>query len=151
MRGENSWIGTNISRLRSERRLTQEELAQQAGITRVTLGKVERGVVLPRASTLGALARSLDVSIRELVEPVPRLEGVRFRAGRRVHSREQVLAEVAHWLNDYNWLERELDALRPYQFAAIRADLDPTESREKGTRGGWDRTVRAGPGHLRVA
>ncbi len=131
MRSENSWIGTNISRLRSDRQLTQEELARLAGITRVTLGKVERGVVLPRASTLGALARSLGVSVRELVEPVPRLEGVRFRAGRRVHSREQILAEVAHWLYGYSWLERELDDLRPYQFASIRADVDPPKVARK--------------------
>lgn len=36
-------IGSEIKRLRIEKKLTQEELAIKSGISRVTLGKVERG------------------------------------------------------------------------------------------------------------
>lgn len=36
-------IGTTIKKLRVEKNLTQEELATLSGISRVTLGKVERG------------------------------------------------------------------------------------------------------------
>lgn len=36
-------IGNEIKRLRVEKNLTQEELASKSGISRVTLGKVERG------------------------------------------------------------------------------------------------------------
>ena len=36
-------IGKKIRELRKEATLTQEQLAQKAGISRVTLGKLERG------------------------------------------------------------------------------------------------------------
>ena len=36
-------IGNEIKRLRIEKNFTQEELAIKSGISRVTLGKVERG------------------------------------------------------------------------------------------------------------
>ncbi|GGD45814.1 hypothetical protein GCM10012288_20170 [Malaciobacter pacificus] len=36
-------IGSEIKRLRIQKNLTQEELATKSGISRVTLGKVERG------------------------------------------------------------------------------------------------------------
>lgn len=36
-------IGETIKNLRTEYKLTQEQLAKQAGISRVTLGKIEKG------------------------------------------------------------------------------------------------------------
>ena len=36
-------IGQKIKKLRKEKKLTQEELAKKADISRVTLGKIERG------------------------------------------------------------------------------------------------------------
>lgn len=36
-------IGNKIKSLRKEKNLTQEQLAQKSGISRVTLGKLERG------------------------------------------------------------------------------------------------------------
>jgi len=38
-----SELGNNIRKLRKEKKLTQDELANQAGISRVTMGKIERG------------------------------------------------------------------------------------------------------------
>jgi transcriptional regulator with XRE-family HTH domain len=36
-------IGENMKTLRKEKKITQEQLASKCGISRVTLGKVERG------------------------------------------------------------------------------------------------------------
>ncbi len=36
-------IGKKIKELRKDKKMTQEQLAAQAGISRVTLGKIERG------------------------------------------------------------------------------------------------------------
>ena len=36
-------IGQKIKELRKEKKITQEQLSKQAGISRVTLGKIERG------------------------------------------------------------------------------------------------------------
>ena len=102
-------IGANVARLRLDRQLTQEQLAARAGISRMALGKIERGGVVPRAGTLAALAAALAVPIGELATRVRPLESVRFRAKAQIRGREQILAVVSKWLDDYCWLEAELN------------------------------------------
>ena len=114
---EKASIASNLARLRMDRQLTQEELAAKAGLSRVALGKIERGAVIPRARTLGLLAAALAVPIGELVTPVRPLESVRFRARARVHAREQILAEVSKWLDAFAELEADLDESQPFRFA----------------------------------
>ena len=117
-------IAANIARLRLDRQLTQAELAGKAGISRVALGKIERGVVVPRAGTLALLAKTLAVPIGELVTPVRPLESVRFRARARVHAREQILAEVSKWLAAYAGLEADLNEQRPFRFKIKCGSID---------------------------
>ncbi len=119
---EDSSIAVNVARLRLARQLTQEQLAARAGISRVALGKVERGAVVPRARTLADLAAALEVLVGELVTPVRALQSVRFRARAQVNGREQILAAVANWLDAYAWLEAELSDRRAFRFEAASAD-----------------------------
>lgn len=120
-------IAVNIARLRLDRRLTQEELAARAGISRMALGKIERAAVLPRSGTLAALAAALAVPVGELVTPVRPLESVRFRAKAQVHGREQILAVVSKWLDAYAWLETELEDCPPFRFQGAATGGGPTE------------------------
>lgn len=121
-------IASNLARLRADRGLSQEKLAERSGVSRVTLGKIERGEVTPRAETISDLAEALRVPLADLVTPVRSLIGVRFRAERRVNTREQVLALVSKWLHDYNELEQDLDAARPFALEAlVGAKMDPRD------------------------
>ena len=117
-------IAANIARLRLDRQLTQADLAGKAGISRVALGKIERGMVVPRAGTLALLAKTLAVPVGELVTPVRPLESVRFRARARVHAREQILAEVSKWLVAYAGLEADLNEQRPFRFEIKCGSID---------------------------
>ena len=101
-------IAANLARLRLDLGMTQEELATKAGLSRLSLGKIERGMVVPRARTLTDLAKALGVPVGELVVPVRSLESVRFRAAARIHAREQILAKVSKWLDAYVALEADL-------------------------------------------
>jgi Zn-dependent peptidase ImmA (M78 family)/transcriptional regulator with XRE-family HTH domain len=119
-------IATNLARLRTDRGLSQAELAAKAGLSRLTLGKIERGEVMPRSGTLSDLAEGLRVDLGQLVTPVRPLPGVRFRAAKRANSREQILAEVSAWLHAYNELEAELGERREFALRnLIGADSDP--------------------------
>ena len=109
-------IAANVARLRLDRQLTQEQLAGRAGISRMALGKIERGAVIPRARTLESLAEALAVPIGELVTSVRPLRSVRFRARARVHAREQILAEVSKWLDAYTGLEADLNERPAFRF-----------------------------------
>jgi transcriptional regulator with XRE-family HTH domain len=62
------YVGDNVRRLRDERALTQEELAEKVGITVAALSRIERNNAEPRPSTRRKLARALGVDAAELVE-----------------------------------------------------------------------------------
>ena len=55
-----------IKELRSERGLTQAELAEMVGVTRKTVNTVENGVFTPSALLAIKLAGALNVSVEQL-------------------------------------------------------------------------------------
>ncbi len=60
-------IGDNLKQKRIRRALTQEELAQKAGLTTASVARIERNETEPRMSTLRKLAKALDIDPAELV------------------------------------------------------------------------------------
>jgi transcriptional regulator with XRE-family HTH domain len=60
-------FGKQLQRLRTERSLTQEQLAVKAGLARIYLTKLESGQHDPSLSTLVRLAKALRVSVTELL------------------------------------------------------------------------------------
>ncbi|MCF0050626.1 helix-turn-helix domain-containing protein [Dyadobacter sp. LJ53] len=59
-------ISEQIRSLRKSKGLSQEALAEIAGINLRTLQRIETGNAIPRGETLRLLARALDVSVQEL-------------------------------------------------------------------------------------
>ena len=51
---------------RAERRLTQEELARAAGVTRQTISSIETGQYVPSALLAFVLAKRLQMPVEEL-------------------------------------------------------------------------------------
>jgi transcriptional regulator with XRE-family HTH domain len=62
------YVGDNVRELRTLSALTQEELADRAGITATALSRIERNEAEPRPSTLRKLAAALDVEPREVIK-----------------------------------------------------------------------------------
>lgn len=60
-------LAINLRRLRNERRLTQEELAERAGISSRYVGAIERADVSASVTILGQIAEALIVEPRELL------------------------------------------------------------------------------------
>jgi transcriptional regulator with XRE-family HTH domain len=60
-------IGEKLRQLRIERAMTQEELAQAAGIGKNTVNRLETNITEPRPPTLRKLAQALEVDPAELV------------------------------------------------------------------------------------
>jgi DNA-binding XRE family transcriptional regulator len=61
--------GLRVARLRFRKALTQQELADKAGITRATLSRLEAGAENPYPSTVRKLAAALGVQPDALMEP----------------------------------------------------------------------------------
>ena len=62
------YVGDNVRELRTLSALTQEELADRAGITATALSRIECNEAEPRPSTLRKLAAALGVEPRELIK-----------------------------------------------------------------------------------
>ena len=60
-------IGKNLQKLRKQKGLTQEALAEQAGVARQTVAKWETGESSPDLETAGLLANALNVALDDLV------------------------------------------------------------------------------------
>ena len=65
---EKESFGQKITRLREEKGLTKQELADKAGITGANVRVIERGLLKThlRADTIAKLAKALDVDYEEL-------------------------------------------------------------------------------------
>lgn len=58
-------FGKRVSEIRRSRGMTQEQLAERADVTPLSIGFIEQGRRWPRISTLHKLAKCLGVSISE--------------------------------------------------------------------------------------
>ncbi len=59
-------IGRNLRRVREDRLMTQQELAEAADLNLSTVMRIETDRVEPRFSTIRKLAKALEVDAREL-------------------------------------------------------------------------------------
>lgn len=66
----NSAIGKAISKLRLEAGLSQEELAERAGIHRTYVSQLERGIKSPTLAVLIKVAKALDTRASRLLRSV---------------------------------------------------------------------------------
>ena len=63
----NQIFGGVLRRYRSEKNISQEELAFQAGVDRTFVSRLERGIGQPTITTLIGLGQALGVSAADLV------------------------------------------------------------------------------------
>lgn len=64
----NKKIGRKVGVIRVERKMTQEQLALEAGLNRAYIGYIERGERSPTVKTLNKIAKVLNVDLAELFE-----------------------------------------------------------------------------------
>lgn len=61
-----SKVGINIKLERVRHSISQEKLAELAGLSRATMGSIERGEKSPTVVTLAAIAKALDIELYKL-------------------------------------------------------------------------------------
>ena len=60
-------IGKFISKLRKDKKLTQEQFSEKMGVSTNAVSKWERGISFPDVSLLKKICNELDISIEELI------------------------------------------------------------------------------------
>jgi transcriptional regulator with XRE-family HTH domain len=61
-------FGKRLRSLRKEKGYTQIQLAERAGITFSQIGRIERGLQNTTLSTIGTLAKALEISPKTLLD-----------------------------------------------------------------------------------
>ena len=89
-------IGTFLKTLRKEKNLTQEQLAEQLGVSNRTVSRWETGNNMPDISLLAVIAEFYDVSIPELIT-----------GERKSEDMKEEVKEVAETMSDYAKAEKE--------------------------------------------
>ena len=64
-------MAVNLRRLRHAKGMTQEELAESAGLSARYVGGIERADVSASVTVLGRIAEALELEATELVRAVP--------------------------------------------------------------------------------
>lgn len=127
-------ISENLRRIREARGLSQTQVADLAGISRPAYRSIENGTSTPKLSTLQSISSGVGVRLQDLFIPIHTIKKVRFRALKRMNSRKIILTEVAHWLDDFNYLEKLLGDHKDYLFKNLSKKLSSMpkgESRAK--------------------
>lgn len=118
-----SILCANLRRVRTARKLSQGELAANAGLSREGYRRIEDGEVEPRVNSLTRIAAVLSVKTEDLLVPVRALHAVRFRAQKKMTTREDLLATVARWLDDYADLEAIVGERATFKLASLAQRL----------------------------
>jgi transcriptional regulator with XRE-family HTH domain len=77
MQPELAFLANRIKRLRLNKKISQEELAAKAGLSRTGMGLIEQGKRWPRLATLLKISHALGMTIEEV------LKGIQKRKKRR--------------------------------------------------------------------
>ncbi len=84
-------LASNISKLRKEHSMTQEQLAEALGVTFASVSKWERGAATPELNLIAEMADLFEVSIDALI-------GYQFRN----NDKENVIARLKQYIHDRN-------------------------------------------------
>jgi transcriptional regulator with XRE-family HTH domain len=99
MSGLRTLVGTCIRRLRTERGLTQAQLAEKIGRSLDLVSRIEMGDSAPSFETLEEFSRVLDVRAAELFGAPPTQEGSKLTGGSELLAR---ISELTH--DERAWL-----------------------------------------------
>jgi transcriptional regulator with XRE-family HTH domain len=107
-------LASNVRRIRLSKGLTQPQLAGAANVSLSAFKRLEGANETPSMRTVQAVAKALEVPLRDLFSPVKQLHAVRFRSRKKLRLRENILADVSRWISDFNELEAFLNEAKPF-------------------------------------
>ena len=98
----------NITRLRKEKKITQEALAEYIGVTKASVSKWETGQCMPDMLLLPQLASFFDVTVDELIGYIPQLSKEQIQKLYQKFTKdfaecpfEQVMSETKDYVKRY--------------------------------------------------
>lgn len=86
----NELLGSRIKALRSAKGFTQEQIADQIGVSRQKYARIESGTNSITLDILSKVAKVLDVTVGDITRVLDETPAVAYRAGEGVTSSEKI-------------------------------------------------------------
>ncbi len=96
-------IGRRIARYRNELGLSQDATAQQMGISRAVLSKIENGQKAINAMELQLACRALGVTLDQLIAEERRSLALAFMGSARTDAAREAIACVDRLAEEFTW------------------------------------------------
>lgn len=68
MKDESAKLGSNLKRIRTKKNISQGDIAKELGVSRGFISTIENGKANPTLATIAKLAKSIGVSVNELLK-----------------------------------------------------------------------------------
>lgn len=91
-------VGAALKRIRKDRKLSLEELANITGVSKLTLGNIERGGTNPTLGVLWKVSKALDIPLMALFENNGKVAISRAETGLRIAGEQKnwVIEPIFH-------------------------------------------------------
>lgn len=86
----NEILGSRIKALRSAKNFTQEQVADQIGVSRQKYARIESGVNSITLDILSGIAKVLDVTVGDITKVLDETPIVAYRAGEKSGSSKKI-------------------------------------------------------------
>lgn len=86
----NEKLGKRIKELRSAKQFTQEQIAEQIGVSRQKYARIESGVNSVTLDILSKIAAVLDVTVGDITKVLDETPTVEYRAGEEHGSSKKI-------------------------------------------------------------
>jgi transcriptional regulator with XRE-family HTH domain len=136
-------LGERLRAARLMAGLSQEELAERTGVSKMAISKYEREIIKPSSGVLLRLGGALDRKVEYFLRPIQvkvQAPVHRERMGRSKRDREAVQARVEEWVERYLDIEVILGIASTFEMPDIERrvrSLDDAESIALKLRRAW--------------
>lgn len=102
-----------LKKIREQKEMTQEQLAQRSGISRRMISKYEGGIARPRFDAAEKIAAALDITVSELLGENGTLvaEAAKKYGTRGAKQAEELMAEVTGLFAGGEMAEEDMDVM----------------------------------------
>lgn len=115
------FVGTKLRELRKDQKLSLEELAVKTGVSKLTLGNIERGDTNPTLGMMWKIANGLSIPLMSLLKPKNNVNIVRVGQG------PQLLGDQQGWIIEplFNDTREKLEIYRAFLQPHCKYEPEP--------------------------
>lgn len=127
-------IGERLKMARKMAGLSQQELGEEAGVSRMSISKYERDINVPRSQVLIKLAKVLDVKIEYLLRPIEislSIPMFRKRTALSKKAESKILERTRDWVERYLQVEALFSDIPRFSDPQLKRPIRSLEDVEK--------------------